>query len=88
MLYLGLVLFSFFKIPPLSAALFYHDILSCFDFGDERLHSGDELPYFCGIRISVVKAPSSLFRLIYPSRRSIIVSILIKPRPCPGPFVV
>ncbi len=46
------------------------------------------LPYTCGINISVVKAPSSLLRLRYPSSRSIILSMRTSPKPCPSPLVV
>ena len=44
--------------------------------------------YNWGSKISVVKAPSSLFRLIYPSERFTISSIRISPKPWPSPFVL
>ena len=42
----------------------------------------------CGSSISVVNAPSSLLRLIYPSSRSTIASIRTRPNPCPSPLVL
>ena len=42
----------------------------------------------CGMRISVVNAPSSELRLRYPSRRSTMASMLTSPKPWPSPFVV
>ena len=41
-----------------------------------------------GSRISVVKAPSSLLRLMYPPSRSTMASMRTSPKPWPSPFVV
>ena len=42
----------------------------------------------CGSSISVVNAPSSLLRLMYPSSRSTMVSMRTRPKPCPSPLVL
>ena len=59
--YFGLLL-SF--ILPHLVSILYHKKSSPDDSGDESLNCGDELQiYTCGMRISVVKAPSSELRL-------------------------
>ena len=42
----------------------------------------------CGSSISVVNAPSSLLRLMYPSSRSTMASMRTRPKPCPSPLVL
>ena len=49
--------------------------------GTKRAHSA-------GSSISVVKAPSSEFRLMYPPRRSTMASMRTSPRPWPAPLVL
>ena len=49
--------------------------------GTKRTHSA-------GSSISVVKAPSSEFRLMYPPRRSTMASMRTSPRPWPAPLVL
>lgn len=78
---------SFFTKPPSFPGFILSQKNVPDRFGDESSFPGDEF-YTCGIKISVVNAPSSLFRLIYPSRRSTMASIRTRPKPCPSPFVL